>query len=266
MSLKYPNQLLKMKEKQEKIVMLTAYDYTMARLVDRCGVDMVLVGDSAGGVMAGHETTLPMTLDQMIYHTQCVVRGFTSGLVVADMPFMSYQVSVEQARENAGRFIKEGGARAVKMEVSQTSLESIQAVLDIGIPVMGHIGFTPQTLYKLGGYKVQGREKESADVFVSLAKELEAMGCFSVLLEMVPAELAKKVSAALRIPTIGIGAGVECDGQVLVIHDVLGFSEGAYPSFTRQYTQLFDQASTAVSAFVHDVKSGAFPDAQHSFN
>ncbi len=254
------------KSKGEKISMITAYDYTMAKIVDHAGIDIVLVGDSASNVMAGHETTLPITLDQMIYHTSCVVRGVDRALVVADLPFMSYQVTIKEALTNAGRMMKEAGAHAVKLEGGSFVAETVKRIVDAGIPVMGHLGLTPQSIYKFGTYKVRAKEQEEAEQLIEDAQKLQEAGCFAIVLEKIPASLAEKVTKSLRIPTIGIGAGASCDGQVLVIHDMLGLTKDFHPRFIRRYLNLFDEMSGAVSNYVSDVKSGSFPSSNEQYN
>ncbi|MCC5925135.1 MAG: 3-methyl-2-oxobutanoate hydroxymethyltransferase [Bacteroidetes bacterium] len=254
------------KIKGEKISMITAYDYTMAKIVDHAGIDVILVGDSASNVMAGHETTLPITLDQMIYHTSCVVRGVDRALVVADLPFMSYQVTVKEALISAGRMMKEAGAHAVKLEGGASVCETIKRIVDAGIPVMGHLGLTPQSIYKFGTYKVRAKDDAEAEQLIKDAMALQEAGCFALVLEKIPAALATKVTKLLDIPTIGIGAGGECDGQVLVVHDMLGLTKDFHPRFIRRYHNLFDEMSNAVNAYVNDVKSGDFPSDQEQYN
>lgn len=249
-----------MKRQAEKISMLTAYDYTMARIVDQAGVDVILVGDSASNVMAGYETTIPMTLEQMLWMTSCVVRGVDRALVIADMPFMSYQVTPRKALENAGRLMKEAGAHAVKLEGGKPIAQTVQRIVDAGIPVMGHLGLTPQSIYQFGTYKVRAKEKEEADRLMRDAELLQRMGVFSVVLEKIPASLAESVTRSLDIPTIGIGAGGACDGQVLVLHDMLGLNKGFSPRFLRRYEDLHARMTDAVQAYVRDVKSLDFPN------
>lgn len=250
----------------EKISMITAYDYTMARIVDHAGIDIILVGDSASNVMAGHETTLPITLDQMIYHTSCVVRGTERALVVADLPFMSYQVTIKEALISAGRMMKEAGAHAIKLEGGSFVVDTVRRIVDAGIPVMGHLGLTPQSIYKFGTYKVRAKEEVEANQLIEDAQKLQEAGCFSIVLEKIPAGLAEKVTKSLNIPTIGIGAGSSCDGQVLVIHDMLGLTKDFHPRFIRRYLNLFDEMSGAVSQYVNDVKSGSFPSKDEQYN
>ncbi|WP_434980184.1 3-methyl-2-oxobutanoate hydroxymethyltransferase [Daejeonia sp. YH14] len=257
--------LRKMKFDGEKISMLTAYDFTTAKMVDAGGVDAVLIGDSASNVMAGYETTLPITLDQMIYHTQCVVRGIDRALVVADLPFGTYQSNPEKALESAVRMMKEGGAHAIKIEGGKEIEESIRKIVNAGIPVMGHLGLTPQSIYQFGTYKVRAKEDAEAEKLLSDAKLLEELGCFGVVLEKIPAALAQKVSESLSIPTIGIGAGPHCDGQVLVYHDMVGMNQGFSPKFLRRYLDLYSEITGAVSQYVKDVKNADFPNNQESY-
>lgn len=254
------------KKKGEKISMITAYDFTMAKIVDAAGIDVILVGDSASNVMAGHETTLPITLEQMMYHTSCVVRGVDRALVVADLPFMSYQVTVKEALISAGRMMKETGAHAVKLEGGASMTETIKRIVDAGIPVMGHLGLTPQSIYKFGTYKVRAKEQAEAEQLMKDAMALQEAGCFALVLEKIPASLAQKVTDSLEIPTIGIGAGSSCDGQVLVLHDLLGLTKDFHPRFIRRYHNLFDEMTQAVGNYVKDVKSGDFPSAQEQYN
>lgn len=254
-------EIQRMKERGEKITMLTAYDAPMAEIIDECGVDMILVGDSVGTVIAGYPNTLPVTVGEMIYHTKAVVRRVKRALVIIDMPFMSYQVSIEQAKRNAGRMIKESGAEAVKLEGGASMAETIKAIVDIDIPVMAHIGLTPQSIHKFGGYKIQRqREKLLED-----AKAVEEAGAFAVVLECVPEEIAKEITETLSIPTIGIGAGRYCDGQVLVIHDLLGLLGDFRPKFVKRYVDLRGIISKAVKEYIEEVKTGAFPTEEHIF-
>ena len=257
--------LRKMKFDREKITMLTAYDFTTAKMVDAGGVDSILIGDSAANVMAGFETTLPITLDQMIYHTQCVVRGVDRALIVADLPFGSYQSNSEKALESAVRMMKEGGAHAVKIEGGLEIEDSIRKIVNAGIPVMGHLGLTPQSIYKFGTYKVRAKEDTEAEKLITDAKLLEELGCFALVLEKIPADLAKKVSESISIPTIGIGAGPHCDGQVLVYHDMVGMNQGFSPKFLRRYLDLYTEITGAVSHYVKDVKSADFPNKSESY-
>lgn len=249
-----------MKSRGEKIAMLTAYDYSMAKIVDEAGIDIILVGDSASNVMAGHETTLPITLDQMIYHASSVVRAATRALVVVDLPFGSYQGNSKEALSSAIRIMKESGAHAVKLEGGVEIAESVSRILTAGIPVMGHLGLTPQSIYKFGTYTVRAKQEAEAQKLREDALKLQELGCFAVVLEKIPAALAQEVSASLQIPTIGIGAGQHCDGQVLVIHDMLGLNKGFRPRFLRQYASLYDVMNEAVQAYVSDVKAKDFPN------
>jgi 3-methyl-2-oxobutanoate hydroxymethyltransferase len=244
-----------MKERGEKIAVWTAYDFTMARILDRAGIDVLLVGDSLGMVVLGYDSTLPVTLEMMIHHTAAVTRGAKRALVVADMPFLTYQLSVEEAMRNAGRLIQEGGAAAVKIEGGRQIVDTAKRLVDIGVPVMGHIGLTPQSVHQLGGFRPQGRDSEAADRLAKDAETLERAGAFSIVLESIPADLAGRISASIKIPTIGIGAGPQCDGQVLVCYDALGLSE-APPPFVKQYAQLSDQIASAVRAYIEDVRAG----------
>lgn len=255
-----------MKQKGEKISVLTAYDYPLARIMDEAGIDVVLVGDSVGTVVAGHDTTLPVTMDEMIYHTRAVVRGTGQALVVADLPFLSYQIDVRDARLNAGRLIKEGGAQAVKLEGGENLAETIQAITTMDVPVMGHIGLTPQSIHRMGGYRVQGRQEEQARQLLADARAVEKAGAFALVLEGIPRTLAAEITRAVAIPTIGIGAGVECDGQVLVIHDILGLCEKYSPKFVKRYADVSGTIRTGVDAYIQDVKQGVFPGAEHAFD
>lgn len=249
------------KRRGEKIAMLTAYDYTMARLLDRAGIDVLLVGDSLGMVVLGYETTLPVTLDAMVHHTRAVSRGVERALVVADMPFLTYQVSVEEAMRNAGRLMQEGGAAAVKIEGGGAAVEAAARLVEAGIPVMGHLGLLPQSVHQLGGYRQQARLPADADRLLADAQALEEVGVFAVVLESIPAAVAEIVTAGLRIPTIGIGAGPHCDGQVLVSFDMLGLSQDGVPSFVKRYANLGEQTVTAAKAYAEDVRKGRFPEA-----
>ena len=260
------SQIREMKEKGEKITMLTAYDYPTARILDACGVEVLLIGDSVGNVMMGTENTLPVTTDEIIYHTKAVARGRKRALVVADMPFMSYQVSVEQAKEGAGMLIKEGGAEAVKLEGGENMEGTIKAICDIDIPVIGHIGLTPQSVHRLGGYKVQGKEEKQREKLMADALAVQRAGAFSIVLEAIPLSLAKEITQTLQIPTIGIGAGIHCDGQVLVIHDLLGLSGSFRPKFVKQYADLENEIANAVKKFFTEVKKKKFPTDKHSFH
>lgn len=257
--------LQKMKAAGEKISMLTAYDYSFARIIDGAGVEVILVGDSASNVMAGHETTLPITLDQMIYHASSVIRGIERCFVVVDLPFGSYQSNSEIALASAVRIMKETGAHAVKMEGGEEVIDSIKKIVSAGIPVMGHLGLIPQSIYKFGTYEVRAKEEKEADKLRRDALLLQEAGCFAVVLEKIPAELAAEVSANLAIPSIGIGAGNGCDGQVLVMHDMLGINTEFKPRFLRQYLNIHEQATRAVQQYIKDVKSGDFPNLQEQY-
>ncbi|MCH8553830.1 MAG: 3-methyl-2-oxobutanoate hydroxymethyltransferase [Schleiferiaceae bacterium] len=259
------NVLQEMKRRDERISMLTAYDFTMAKMLDTAGVDVLLVGDSASNVMAGHETTLPITLDQMIYHASSVVRGTERALIVVDLPFGSYQGNSKEALSSAIRIMKESGAHAVKMEGGVEIIEGIERILTAGIPVMGHLGLTPQSIYKFGTYTVRAKEDAEAEKLISDAKALEAAGCFALVLEKIPAHLAKSVAAALEIPVIGIGAGGDVDGQVLVVHDMLGMTHEFHPRFLRRYLNLFEEITGAVTQYVADVKSKDFPNEKEQY-
>ncbi len=257
--------LVDMKKQGEKISMLTAYDYSMAKIVDAANVDVILVGDSASNVMAGHETTLPITLDQMIYHASSVIRAVKRALVVVDLPFGSYQSDPKEALRSAIRIMKESGAHAVKLEGGEEIKESVKRILNAGIPVMGHLGLTPQSIYKFGTYTVRAKEEEEAKKLMADAKMLEKIGCFSIVLEKIPAALTKKVSESISIPTIGIGGGRHADGQVLVIHDLLGMTHEFNPRFLRRYMNLYEEMSAAISNYVKDVKSLDFPSDEEQY-
>jgi 3-methyl-2-oxobutanoate hydroxymethyltransferase len=252
--------LLEMKRSGEKIAMLTAYDYSMAKIVDAAGVDVILVGDSASNVMAGHETTLPITLDQMIYHASSVVRAVDRALIIVDLPFGSYQGNSKEALNSAIRIMKESGAHAVKLEGGREVAESIQRILTAGIPVMGHLGLTPQSIYKFGTYTVRAKEEAEAQRLLEDAKILEDAGCFAIVLEKIPAKLAKQVAEAVQIPVIGIGAGNGVDGQVLVFHDMVGLTKEFSPRFLRRYLNLYEVINGAVGQYITDVKSRDFPN------
>ena len=257
--------LRKMKFDGEKITMLTAYDFTTAKMVDAGGIDTILVGDSAANVMAGYETTLPITLDQMIYHAQCVTRGVERALVVVDLPFGTYQSNSEKALESAVRIMKESQAHAIKLEGGSEVKKSIEKIVNAVIPVMGHLGLTPQSIYQFGTYKVRAKEEEEAEKLISDAKLLEQLGCYALVLEKIPAKLAKQVSESISIPTIGIGAGADCDGQVLVYHDMVGMNKDFSPKFLRRYLDLYAEITGAVSAYVKDVKNRDFPNQNESY-
>jgi 3-methyl-2-oxobutanoate hydroxymethyltransferase len=257
--------LIMMKSQGQKISMLTAYDYSFAKIIDESGIDVILVGDSASNVMAGHETTLPITLDQMIYHAQSVVRGVKRCLIVVDLPFGAYQGNSKEALSSTIRIMKETGGHAVKLEGGEEVLESIKRIISSGVPVMGHLGLTPQSIYKFGTYQVRAKEEAEAAKLKSDALKLEEAGCFALVLEKIPAELAKEVSESLSIPTIGIGAGKYCDGQVLVMHDMLGINQEFKPRFLRQYANLYDRISEAVRHYIKDVRSGEFPNESEQY-
>ncbi|ACF11231.1 3-methyl-2-oxobutanoate hydroxymethyltransferase [Chlorobaculum parvum NCIB 8327] len=261
--------MLDMKERGEKIAVLTAYDYTMARILDRSGVDAILVGDSASNVFSGHNTTLPITVDEMIYHAKAVVRGVQAetsrAMVIVDMPFMSYQLSPEDAVRNAGKIMKEHECDAVKMEGGKVIAEAVKRITDIGIPVMGHLGLMPQSIYKYGSYKVRAKEGDEAEQLMEDARILEESGAFAIVLEKIPSKLAGEVSRSLTIPTIGIGAGPECDGQVLVINDMLGLNTEFHPRFVRRYADLSSVIEKAVQSYVADVRANSFPSEDESY-
>ena len=257
--------LREMRQRGERIVTLTAYDFTMARLVDAAGVDVILVGDSVGTVVQGHDTTVPVTMEHMVYHCEMVTRATERALVVGDLPFLSYQVSVEDALRNAGRLLKEGGAEAVKLEGGLTMAPTVQRLTDAGIAVMGHVGLTPQSIHQFGSYKVRGQEAEQAAQIEADALAIQQAGAFALVLEKVPAHLAKAITAKLTIPTIGIGAGPDCSGQVLVTHDMLGLFTAFRPRFVRRYAELATGIDGAVRHYVEDVRSGQFPAAAESY-
>ncbi len=257
--------LSEMKQKGEKIAMLTAYDFSMARLIDQAGIDVILVGDSASNVMAGHETTLPITLDQMIYHAASVIRGIESALVVVDLPFGAYQGNSKEALNSSIRIMKESGAHAVKMEGGIEIIESVDRIVSAGIPVMGHLGLMPQSIYKYGTYVVRAKETEEADKLISDAIALEKSGCFAIVLEKIPANLATKVAKKVTIPVIGIGAGGGVDGQVLVLHDMLGITQEFSPRFLRRYANLADEIKSGVSGYIEDVKRHDFPNENEQY-
>ena len=257
--------LVEMKKKGEKIAMLTAYDYTMAKIIDHAGIDIILVGDSASNVMAGHETTLPITLDQMIYHASSVVRAIDRSLVVVDLPFGTYQGNSRQALDSAIRIMKESGGHSVKLEGGQEIAESVTRILSAGIPVMGHLGLTPQSIYKFGTYTVRAKEEEEAIKLKSDAKLLEELGCFAIVLEKVPARLAREVAESISIPVIGIGAGDGVDGQVLVTHDMLGMTHEFSPRFLRRYLDLYTEMGDAFRSYISDVKTRDFPNEEEQY-
>ncbi|HDZ62212.1 MAG TPA: 3-methyl-2-oxobutanoate hydroxymethyltransferase [Nitrospirae bacterium] len=256
---------IKKKKSGEKITMLTAYDYPFAQIVDEAGIDAILVGDSLGMVVQGLENTLPVTMDEMIYHTQMVTRAVKNAMVLGDMPFMSYQTSIQDALKNAGRFLKEAGAAAVKMEGGAEVADHIRAMTRSDIPVMAHIGLTPQSIHRMGGYKVQGKTEEAAKKLLDEARAVEDAGAFSLLLEAIPKDLAKKITEELSIPTIGIGAGPHCDGQILVLHDVIGLFERFVPKFVKQYSNLKQEALKAVKTYKDEIEKGTFPSDEQSF-
>jgi len=256
----------KMKADGEKIAVLTCYDYPTARIMDHCGIDVILVGDSLGVVVSGYENTLPVTMEEMIYHTRAVVRAEPKALVVADMPFLSYQTDLREARINAGRLIKDGGAAAVKVEGGTNVADTIRAIVAMDIPVMAHIGLTPQSIHRMGGYRVQGKREEQASRLMEDAAAVQEAGAFAVVLEGIPQRLGQRITSELSIPTIGIGAGPHCDGQVLVIHDILGLCEKYSPKFVKRYGDARELISGAVSAYISDVRQERFPDEEHSFN
>ena len=255
-----------MKQKGEKITMLTAYDYSTARIVDEAGIPMILVGDSLGMVMLGYETTIPVTIEEMLHHTKAVVRGTKQAMVVGDMPFMTYHTSVDDALKNAARFIQEAGAQAIKLEGGVSVAEKVRRIVECGIPVMGHIGLTPQSIHQFGGFKVQGRTPEAAVKMLKDAQALEEAGAFAVVLETVPTPLATLITQKIGIPTIGIGAGIGCDGQVQVINDILGSFTDFTPKHAKQYARLADIMSSAITEYYNEVKASSFPTAKQSFS
>ena len=259
------NKIKEMKEKGEKITMLTSYDYVTAKIVDEVGIPMILVGDSLGMVVLGYESTIPVTLEEMLHHTKAVVRGTKNAMVIGDMPFMTYHLSIEQALRNAGRFIQEAGAQAVKLEGGVSVAEKVKRIVECGIPVMGHIGLTPQSINQLGGYKIQGKTSEAAAKMLKDAKALEEAGAFSVVLETVPAPLAAFITREISIPTIGIGAGPDCDGEVQVINDILGSFTDFVPKHAKQYAKLTNIMSTAIQQYYDEVRAGKFPTKDNSF-
>jgi 3-methyl-2-oxobutanoate hydroxymethyltransferase len=254
-----------MKKKGKKVVMLTSYDAPTAKILSDCGVDIILIGDSVGNTLLGYESTVPVTLDDVIHHSAAVARAKPDCLIVGDMPFMSYKVSTEQALENCGLMLQEGGAEAVKIEGAGRVTDIVRAVVDSGIPVMGHIGLTPQSIYEFGGYRIQGRTADAAKQLVEQARSLEDAGAFSMVIELVSSETAKIITESVEIPTIGIGAGPHCDGQVLVLHDMLGLFQDFKPTFVKRYANIHDVIVNAVKEYSKEVREGAFPDADHSF-
>ena len=259
------NSLLELKKNGEKISMLTAYDFTLAKIVDNAGIDIILVGDSASNVMAGHETTLPITLDEMIYHASSVVRAVDRALVVVDMPFGTYQGNSKKALDSAIRIMKETGGHTVKLEGGSEIIDSVKRILSAGIPVMGHLGLTPQSIYKFGTYTVRAKEEEEANKLIEDAKLLEEAGCYAIVLEKIPSKLAKKVADTLNIPVIGIGAGANVDGQVLVLHDMLGMNHEFNPRFLRRYLNLYDEITNGVKQYILDVKNIDFPNQDEQY-
>ncbi|MGQ0505427.1 MAG: 3-methyl-2-oxobutanoate hydroxymethyltransferase [Myxococcaceae bacterium] len=257
--------LKKLKQADQKICMVTAYDATFARILDEAGADVILVGDSLGMVVQGHDSTLPVTMDQMVYHSRAVTRGAKRAHVVGDLPFMSYHASADEAVKNAGRLVAEGGVGSVKLEGGEEFAETVSRIVRASIPVMGHLGLTPQSVHKMGGYVVQGRDDETARKIFRDAEALEQAGCYALVLEGVPLELAQQITARLSIPTIGIGAGVHCDGQVLVCYDLLGMNPDFKPKFVKRYADLFGNIKTATEAFFSEVRGESFPDDEHSF-
>jgi len=260
------NEIRQMKQTGEKITMLTAYDYSTARIIDEVGIPLILVGDSLGMVVLGYESTIPVTIDEMLHHTKAVVRGTKRAMVIGDMPFMTYHVSVEDALRNAARFIQEGGAQAVKLEGGVTVAEKVRGIVNCGIPVMGHIGLTPQSIYQLGGYKVQGKTPEAATRLLEDARSLEQAGAFAIVLETVPTPLAALITRSVSVPTIGIGAGIGCDGQVQVINDILGSFTDFVPKHAKQYAKLTEIIRVAIIEFDSEVKAGSFPTEEQSFS
>ena len=258
------NEIKEMKLRAEKIVMLTAYDYSTAKLVDEAGVPLILVGDSLGMVLLGYESTIPVTMDEMIHHTKAVTKGAKQGMVIGDMPFMTYHTGTSDTLRNAARFIQEGGAQAVKLEGGTVVAETVRRIVDCGIPVMGHIGLTPQSIHQLGGHKVQGKTPQAAERLLGDARALEQAGAFAIVLELVPAPLSKLITEKVSIPTIGIGAGPDCDGQVQVISDLLGMFADFVPKHAKQYAKLAGTIRTAITDYMAEVKSGSFPTAEHS--
>jgi len=260
------NQIKDMKQKGEKITMLTAYDYSTAKIVDEVGIPLILVGDSLGMVVLGYESTIPVTMEEMLHHTKAVVRGTKQTMVIGDMPFMTYHISVDDALKNAARFIQEGGAQAIKLEGGVTVAEKVRRIVECGIPVMGHIGLTPQSIHQFGGFKVQGRTPEAAVKMLKDAQALEEAGAFAIVLETVPTPLATLITQKIGIPTIGIGAGIGCDGQVQVINDILGSFADFVPKHAKQYAKLTDIMSGAITEYYNEVKAGSFPTAKQSFS
>jgi len=255
-----------MKERGEKLVCLTAYDYCFARILDQAGIDLLLVGDSLGSVVQGHDSTLPVTVDDIIYHTRAVIRGRQRALVVSDMPFMTFQLGVDEAKRNAGRLIQEGGAESVKLEGGVTQAATIEALVKMGVPVMGHVGLTPQSVHQFGGYRIQGRGEADARAILDDAMAVEQAGAFAVVLEGIPVQLAREITQRVSIPTVGIGAGMHCDGQILVVHDMLGLFDDFTPKFVKQYANLKDTIGGAVRSYMEEVRTEAFPAEEHTFH
>ena len=255
-----------MKEKGEKVVCLTAYDYCLARILDESGIDILLVGDSLGSVVQGHDSTLPVTVDDVIYHTKAVVRGRRRALVVSDMPFMTFQLGVDEAKRNAGRLVQEGGAESVKLEGGVTQAATIEGLVKMGVPVMGHVGLTPQSVHQFGGYRIQGRGEADARAILDDAMAVEQAGAFAVVLEGIPVQLAREITQRVSIPTIGIGAGMHCDGQILVVHDMLGLFDDFTPKFVKRYANLKETIGGAVRSYMEEVRTEAFPAEEHTFH
>ena len=255
-----------MKEKGEKVVCLTAYDYCFARILDESGIDILLVGDSLGSVVQGHDSTLPVTVDDVIYHTKAVVRGRRRALVVSDMPFMTFQLGVDEAKRNAGRLVQEGGAESVKLEGGVTQAATIEGLVKMGVPVMGHVGLTPQSVHQFGGYRIQGRGEADARAILDDAMAVEQAGAFAVVLEGIPVQLAREITQRVSIPTIGIGAGMHCDGQILVVHDMLGLFDDFTPKFVKRYANLKETIGGAVRSYMEEVRTEAFPAEEHTFH
>jgi 3-methyl-2-oxobutanoate hydroxymethyltransferase len=254
------------KEKGEKVVCLTAYDYCLARILDESGIDILLVGDSLGSVVQGHDNTLPVTVDDIIYHTKAVVRGRRRALVVSDMPFMTFQLGVDEAKRNAGRLVQEGGAESVKLEGGVTQAATIEGLVKMGVPVMGHVGLTPQSVHQFGGYRIQGRGEADARAILDDAMAVEQAGAFAVVLEGIPVQLAREITQRVSIPTIGIGAGMHCDGQILVVHDMLGLFDDFTPKFVKRYANLKETIGGAVRSYMEEVRTEAFPAEEHTFH
>ena len=255
-----------MKERGEKLVCLTAYDYCFARILDEAGIDLLLVGDSLGSVVQGHDSTLPVTVDDIIYHTRAVIRGRRRALVVSDMPFMTFQLGIDEAKRNAGRLIQEGGAESVKLEGGVTQAATIEALVKMGVPVMGHVGLTPQSVHQFGGYRIQGRGEADARAILDDAMAVEQSGAFAVVLEGIPVQLAREITQRVSIPTVGIGAGMHCDGQILVMHDMLGLFDDFTPKFVKRYANLKETVGGAVRSYMEEVRTAAFPAEEHTFH